>query len=160
MTVQQLLKQPIPVGTNTRGSLVMIASASASMKCPGHTLTAYGGSKGFVKSFCIQLSQEFAASGIRVNSVSPGQVFTYSLRSSKIANFDNSYVDTDLNRAVAKIRPEVEHYFREAPPLKRIGQPKDVAGGVLYLLSDTASYVTGHDLAIDGGMSTGTGLSQ
>lgn len=44
--------------------------------------------------------------------------------------------------------------------MKRIGQPEDVAAGVLYLLSDAASYVTGHDLAIDGGMSTGNGLTR
>lgn len=44
--------------------------------------------------------------------------------------------------------------------MKRIGQPQDVAGGVLYLLLDASSYVTGHDLAIDGGMSVGNGLQK
>lgn len=44
--------------------------------------------------------------------------------------------------------------------MKRLGQPKDIAGGVVYLLSDTASYVTGIDLRIDGGMSAGSGLSR
>ena len=54
----------------------------------------------------------------------------------------------------------MKHYFKEAPPMKRIGQPKDIAGGVVYLLSDAAAYVTGHNLAIDGGMSTGNGLTR
>ena len=54
----------------------------------------------------------------------------------------------------------MKHYFTEAPPMKRIGHPKDIAGGLVYLLSDVAAYVTGHNLAIDGGMSTGNGLTQ
>lgn len=70
------------------------------------------------------------------------------------------YIETELNLSLAKIRPEVAYYFNEAPPMKRIGQPQDVANGVLYLLSDIASYVTGHDLKIDGGISVGNGLTQ
>jgi 3alpha(or 20beta)-hydroxysteroid dehydrogenase len=44
--------------------------------------------------------------------------------------------------------------------MKRIGRPEDLTGGLVYLLSDAASYVTGIDLAIDGGMSTGNGLTR
>lgn len=44
--------------------------------------------------------------------------------------------------------------------MKRLGSPKDVAGGAVYLLSDAATYVTGIDLRIDGGMSTGNGLTR
>ena len=71
-----------------------------------------------------------------------------------------SYIETDLNRNLAKIRPEVAHYFKHAPPMQRIGQPEDLTGGLIYLLSDAAGYVTGIDLAIDGGMSTGNGLTK
>lgn len=123
-----------------RGSIIMVASRSASGQCPGHLLSAYGGSKGFVKSFSLQLAHETAPMGIRVNSMSPG------------------YIETALNLNLAKIRPEVRHYFNEAPPMKRIGQTGDLAGGLIYLLSSASSYVTGIDLAIDGGMSAGTGL--
>lgn len=72
LAVKQFLSQPKPVKGESRGSIVMIASQAASNKCPGHFLTAYGGSKGFVKSFAMQLSHEMATTGIRVNSVSPG----------------------------------------------------------------------------------------
>lgn len=65
-----------------------------------------------------------------------------------------------MNLNLAKIRPEVAHYFKEAPPMKRIGQPQDLTGGLIFLLSDGAAYVTGIDLAIDGGMSTGNGLTR
>lgn len=77
-----------------------------------------------------------------------------------IPDFQNSYIETDLNLKLAKTRPDVNYYFQEAPPMKRLGQPKDVAGGVFYLLSDAAAYVTGIDLRIDGGMSAGSGLSR
>jgi NAD(P)-dependent dehydrogenase (short-subunit alcohol dehydrogenase family) len=76
------------------------------------------------------------------------------------SDFWNRYIETDLNLDLAKIRPEVNHYFTEAPPMKRMGLPKDIAGGLVYLLSDVAAYVTGHNLAIDSGMSTGNGLTQ
>ncbi|OQV08082.1 hypothetical protein CLAIMM_12406 [Cladophialophora immunda] len=142
LAVRQFLSQPEPAQAGTRGAIVMIASAAATHDCPGHMLTCYGGTKGFVKSFGVQLAHEIAKTGIRVNSIAPG------------------YIDTPLNQEVADRRPDIKHYFYNAPPMKRLGQPKDIAGGVVFLLSDTASYVTGHNLAIDGGMSTGNGLTR
>ena len=71
LAVQQMLSQR-QQGDARCGSVVMVASASASGSCPGHMLTAYGGSKGFVKSFAMQLAHEIATTGIRVNSISPG----------------------------------------------------------------------------------------
>jgi NAD(P)-dependent dehydrogenase (short-subunit alcohol dehydrogenase family) len=70
------------------------------------------------------------------------------------------YINTELNQNIAKMRPEVKHYFTEAPPMKRMGETADLTGGLLYLLSDAASYVTGIDLPIDGGMCTGNGLTR
>ena len=70
------------------------------------------------------------------------------------------YIETELNLRLAQIRPEVRHYFNEAPPMKRIGQTTDLTGGLIYLLSRASSYVTGIDLAVDGGMSAGTGLTR
>lgn len=78
----------------------------------------------------------------------------------EIADSPNSYIETDLNLELAKIQPDVQYYFQEAPPVKRLGQPKDIAWGVVYLLSDAAAYVTGIDLRIDGGMSAGSGLTR
>lgn len=71
LAVKQMLSQR-QKGDARRGSVVMVASRSASGDCPGHMLTAYGGSKGFVKSFAMQLAHEVAPTGIRVNSISPG----------------------------------------------------------------------------------------
>ena len=71
LAVQQMLSQR-QQGDARVGSVVTVASRAASGDCPGHMLTAYGGSKGFVKSFAMQLAHEIAATGIRVNSISPG----------------------------------------------------------------------------------------
>lgn len=58
-----------------------------------------------------------------------------------------------MNLSIARERPELYEIFRTAPPMGRMGTVDDLKGGVLYLLSDSASYVTGVDLSIDGGMS-------
>jgi NAD(P)-dependent dehydrogenase (short-subunit alcohol dehydrogenase family) len=71
-----------------------------------------------------------------------------------------SYIATEMNRQIARQRPAVEHYFTAAPPLQRVGQPSDVKSGLVYLLSDGSSYVTGVNLPIDGGMTTGNALTK
>lgn len=58
-----------------------------------------------------------------------------------------------MNLSLARQRPELHDIFRSAPPLKRMGTVDDITGGILYLLSESASYLTGVDLPIDGGMS-------
>ena len=58
-----------------------------------------------------------------------------------------------MNLSIARQRPELHEIFKTAPPLARMGKVEDLTGGLIYLLSDAASYVTGVDLAIDGGMS-------
>ena len=85
LAIQQLLSQQED-DNGLRGSIVMVASRSASGTCPGHLLTAYGGSKGFVKSFCLQVAHEFATLGIRANTISPGYVM----------QSDNSYIHSFL----------------------------------------------------------------
>jgi sorbose reductase len=67
------------------------------------------------------------------------------------------YIATDMNLSLASLRPELLKIFCEAPPLRRVGTPQDVELAVLYLLSGGSSYVTGQDLAIDGGMQVSSG---
>ncbi|CAG7936179.1 unnamed protein product [Penicillium olsonii] len=122
-----------------KGSIVMICSQSSQHVCPGHLLTAYAGSKGFVFSMARNLAHELAFDGIRVNTVSPG------------------YIATDMNLSIAAHRPELFEIFHTAPPLGRVGTPDDLRMAALYLLSDASSYVTGHDLVVDGGMQVSSG---
>ncbi|PIG85692.1 hypothetical protein AARAC_007133 [Aspergillus arachidicola] len=136
-TVQKAVKNMKQHGT--KGSVVMICSQASQHVCPGHLLTAYAGSKGFVFSLARSLAHELASDGIRVNTISPG------------------YIATDMNLSIATLRPELLKVFKEAPPLGRVGTPEDLQMAALYLLSDASSYVTGQDLGVDGGMLVSSG---
>ena len=76
------------------------------------------------------LAMELAPSGIRVNCVAPG------------------VIDTDMVRVLGE---ETLHDLAEQTPLGRLGTPQDIAGAVVYLASDAASFVTGQVLTVDGG---------
>ena len=76
---------------------------------------------------------EWAGYGIRVNAVCPG------------------HIETPLTAYLKD--PEIKQARSELTPLKRVGQPVDIANGVLFLLSDEADYVTAATLDIDGGLS-------
>lgn len=115
----------------SRGVVVAVASVSGLQPFPG--LGAYSPAKAALVMLCRQLAQEWAADGIRVNSVSPGLVRT--------PLTEPVYGDADLLRR------------REAVvPLGRIATPEDVARAIVYLASPEAGYVTGVDLRVDGGL--------
>ncbi|KAL2855682.1 hypothetical protein BJX68DRAFT_264036 [Aspergillus pseudodeflectus] len=122
-----------------RGSVVMICSQTAQHVSPGHQLTGYAGSKGFVLSFARNLAHELAPDGIRVNTISPG------------------YIATTMNLSIAARRPDLNRIFNEAPPMGRVGTPEDLKEAALFLLGDGSSYVTGLDLVVDGGMGVSSG---
>jgi len=111
------------------GSIVNISSVSGIVASTG---AAYGTSKGAVRSLTKSIALTYAADGIRCNSVHPGPL------------------DTEVNRE-AQLDRERWASRMEAVPLRRIGQPADIAYGVLYLASDESSYMTGAELVIDGG---------
>lgn len=92
------------------------------------TPAAYSAIKGGLNNFTRYLASYYGEFQIRVNTVSPGGIFDHQPES-----FVNNY-----NKKV---------------PLKKMGQPKDVVSAVFYLLTDEASYVTGHNLVVDGGWS-------
>ena len=91
----------------------------------------YAASKGAVNSFTIGLAREVANEGIRVNAVAPG------------------LIDTDLHAANGA--PDRPQRMSPTIPMKRPGTADEVAAGVLWLLSEAASYVTGTILEIGGG---------
>ena len=113
------------------GSIVAIASMSGLHPHPGYG--AYSPAKAALAMLCRQLAQEWAADGIRVNTVCPGMI------------------RTPLTEAV--YRDDAIKAQREAlVPLARIGRAEDVAAAVAYLASAGASYVTGQNLVVDGGL--------
>jgi NAD(P)-dependent dehydrogenase (short-subunit alcohol dehydrogenase family) len=112
------------------GSIVNISSIAARTGSAGEWVH-YAASKGAINTFTIGLAREVAAEGIRVNAVAPG------------------LVDTGLHAAngepgrLARLNPTI--------PMQRAATPGEIAQGVLWLLSDAASYTTGTILEIGGG---------
>jgi NAD(P)-dependent dehydrogenase (short-subunit alcohol dehydrogenase family) len=92
----------------------------------------YGSSKGALQVFMKNVALESAVNGIRCNSVNPGMINTGLLK-------PGTYSEEDRKK-------DMQTY-----PMKRYGEPREVALGIVYLLSDASSFVTGHSLIIDGG---------
>ncbi len=116
------------MATNGRGSIVNISSIMGFVgSADSHP--AYAASKGAVRLYTKAAASKYGPSGIRVNSVHPG------------------YMPPMLNATNAAGRASKI----EATPLRRLGEPIEVAYGVLFLASDEASFITGTELVIDGG---------
>ncbi|MFJ6665313.1 glucose 1-dehydrogenase [Streptomyces sp. NPDC091383] len=127
------MKTVIPaMRENGGGSIVNISSAAGLM---GLALTAgYGASKWGVRGLTKIGAVELGTARIRVNSVHPGMTYTRMTASAGIEKGEGRYPNT---------------------PMGRVGEPHEIASAVVYLLSDAASYVTGAEIAVDGGWTTG-----
>ncbi|HXE86449.1 MAG TPA: SDR family oxidoreductase [Hyphomicrobiaceae bacterium] len=115
-----------------RGSLINVASIMAHRGL--RQLTAYSATKGAVTALTRGLAVEYAPFGIRVNALCPG------------------FVNTALTARALK-NPAIEKALVESTALRRLGRPEEVARAALFLAGDESSYVTGAELAVDGGMS-------
>ena len=117
-----------------RASLVNMASIM------GHrgmrTLAAYGATKGAMSALTRGLAVEYAPFNIRVNALAPG------------------FIETALTERVLKIKAFSDALL-EQTPLKRFGTSEDVALAALFFASDESSFITGAELAVDGGMAAG-----
>lgn len=126
------------------GSSVVNVSSVAGLRS-GLFSAAYSSSKAAVTVLSKSAAREFAALGypIRVNSIHPGVIETRML---------NSVLDGYVEVGLATTREEQMAAFRSMTPLRRIGRPEEIAGGVLFLCSAAASFMTGSELVIDGGV--------
>src|SRR5664279_2056901 len=114
---------------NRWGRIVNIASVVGQAGAAGQA--NYAASKGGMIAMTKALAQEIGSRGITVNAVAPG------------------YIETDMTRVLPD---EVKAKILAQVPLGRIGQPEDVANAVKFLASEEAAYITGHVLAVNGGM--------
>jgi len=114
----------------TRGTIVNIASINSFVAQAGSG--AYPVSKGALAQFTRVLAAELAPVGVRVNALAPGIIAT---------------AMTEPTRA----DPKRLEAFLAHVPMKRVGEPEELAGPVVFLCSDAASYVTGAILPVDGG---------
>jgi NAD(P)-dependent dehydrogenase (short-subunit alcohol dehydrogenase family) len=122
------------------GSIVNICSIM------GHganelNIIAYTAAKGGLRNVTMQLGCEWADRGVRVNSVSPG------------------FIVTEM------VRPAIEglgmdKWIASRTPMRRIGELEEIVGPVMFLASDASSYITGHDLNVDGGTNAANGYFQ
>ncbi len=112
-----------------RGSGVILSTSSMVSKYGQPAGMAYPTSKFAVNGITLSLAREYGPKGIRVNAVAPG------------------IIETDMMKAVPK---EVIDPMIAQVPLRRLGQPQDIANAFLFLASDEASYITGMVLHVDG----------
>ncbi|MEV6840417.1 SDR family NAD(P)-dependent oxidoreductase [Streptomyces sp. NPDC051133] len=112
------------------GTITHIASIEAARPAPGHA--HYAAAKAAVVMHARAAALEYGPAGIRVNTVSPG------------------LIDRE---GLAGAWPEGVHRWLAAAPTGRLGRPEDVAGACVFLASPLASWITGHDLVVDGGVS-------
>lgn len=119
------------------GSIVNIASVEGLAGSEGGS--AYNASKGGVCLLGKNLAMDYAKQGIRVNTVCPG------------------FIDTPLLRSVLDMEAmaEVRERIIYAHQLGRFGRPEEIANAILFFASDESSFVTGQDLAVDGGFMAG-----
>lgn len=113
-----------------RGAIVNVGAVSALRASPGQV--NYAASKGGLVAFTRALGAELAPRGVRVNAVIPGAIAA---------------------GLAARLDRRVADRIRGAVPLGRFGTAEEVASAVLFLASDEASYIIGHALVVDGGLS-------
>ena len=118
-----------PIIKGRKGRIINIASVSGLMGNPGQA--NYSASKAGVIGLTRTVARELAGRDVTVNAVAPG------------------FIATDMTAALGE---ETLEQIKKEIPLGRLGQPQDVADAVLFLASDAASFITGHVLTVDGGI--------
>jgi NAD(P)-dependent dehydrogenase (short-subunit alcohol dehydrogenase family) len=114
------------------GSIVLVSSIGADSPQPGGG--AYAASKAGVAALASAIALEYGIHGVRCNAVLPG------------------YMDTRMAAPVLG-RPHLREALEKEIPIPRVADPVEVSRAIAYLLSEAASYVTGHQLRVDGGVS-------
>jgi NAD(P)-dependent dehydrogenase (short-subunit alcohol dehydrogenase family) len=117
-----------------QGGGAIVNAASAAGMSGAFASAPYIASKHGIVGLTKAAALECAQQGIRVNAVCPG------------------YIRTPMLEKLTRIAPAIEQHLIEREPMGRLGTPEEVATAVLWLLSDEASFVTGHALVVDGGI--------
>jgi NAD(P)-dependent dehydrogenase (short-subunit alcohol dehydrogenase family) len=122
------------IAQGTGGAMALVASVSGIYGAPNHG--AYGAAKAGVMDLARTMSQEWAGYGIRVNAVAPDCIATPRV----VATY-----------AAQGLEPSQEAANKGVVPMARFGTPEEVAGPLVFLLSDLATFMTGQSLVVDGG---------
>ena len=117
-----------------KGSIINMSSVNAVLTIP--TISSYNVSKGGVNQLTRVMALSLADKGVRVNAVAPGTIAT------------------ELAAKAVLTSDEAKAKVMSRTPMKRLGQPSEIADTVAYLASDASSYVTGEIIVVDGGRMT------
>ncbi len=130
------LQQVLPVMLEQRSGSVINISSIQGHRSYDH-FTAYAAAKGALLSMTRQLAGQYGSAGVRFNTISP------------------SAINTPMNKRRAEEEgPAFVKASTGMHAIPRFGEPEEVAAAALFLASDAAAFVTGHDLIVDGGLST------
>jgi glucose 1-dehydrogenase len=116
------------------GAIVNMSSVNGTLTIP--SIASYNASKGAINQLTRVMALSFADQGVRVNAVAPGTIAT------------------ELARSAVLTSDEAKARIMSRTPMKRLGEPGEIADVVSFLLSDAASYVTGEIVVVDGGRMT------
>ena len=131
---QAVAREMLKNGSPHKGAIVNMSSVNGTLAIP--SIASYNASKGAINQLTRVMALAFADQGLRVNAVAPGTIATELARSAVLTSED------------AKAR------IMSRTPMKRLGEPGEIADVVAWLLSDAASYVTGEIVVADGGRMT------
>ena len=119
---------------NGGGSIINISSVHGLLQ--SSDFLVYEASKSAVIGMTRQMAIELGPRGIRVNAICPGHIVT-----------------ENIQRRMWQDNPSGYAFFEEQYPLRRCGKPEEIANAIAFLCSEEASFVTGHSLVVDGGLS-------
>ena len=117
------------------GSILFITSEASIIGIPG--VCAYSASKSALLGLMRSYATELSPKGIRVNAIAPG------------------WIETDMSKSAFENDKERLERILSRTPMKRLGKPEDIGWAAVYLCSSEASFITGHQLIVDGGISIG-----
>lgn len=143
------MKHAAPV-MKAQGSGSIISTASVAGIDGGDGPHVYSAAKAAVIHLTKSVALELAESGVRVNCICPGGIAT--------PIFKGAFPDQDVDDAT--LVETVKPFLAQFQPIKRSGLPDDIARAALFLASDEATFVTGHALVVDGGLTAGRMWSQ
>ena len=131
---QAVARQMVKATGPRRGAIVNMSSVNGTLAIP--SIASYNASKGGINQLTRVMALSLADDGVRVNAVAPGTIAT------------------ELARAAVLTSEEALARIMSRTPMKRLGEPSEIADVVAFLLSDAASYVTGEIVVVDGGRMT------